>query len=94
MKILNLTDNVAKDVLAVAHSYAGIPVGGAASSLSKGTRLKEGKKRGVIGIAYITAFVVSEGISRLDIFGVEWPPWLIPEQVGRSIHALFLHVAG
>lgn len=43
MQFLNLIHNEAKDVLVVAHSYAGMPVGGAARGWSKGIRLKEGK---------------------------------------------------
>ena len=90
VQILNLIDKEAKDVLVVAHSYGGIPAGGAVSGLSKVARLKEGKQGGVIGIVYITAFVAREGTSVFDILGGEWPPYIIPDQVRRLIPATSL----
>ena len=92
VQILDLIDKEAKDVLVVAHSYGGVPASGAISGLSKVARLKEGRKGGVIGIVYITAFVALEGTCVLDILGGEWPPFIIPDKVRHSIHAISPHV--
>ncbi|KAF2734592.1 alpha/beta-hydrolase [Polyplosphaeria fusca] len=50
-----------KDVVLVAHSYGGVPASQAVEGLVKSKREKEGKKGGVVRLAYVTALVPSEG---------------------------------
>ena len=70
--LLPLIEEQGKDVLVFAHSYGGIPGGGAAAGLSKTTRLKEGKTGGVIGLVYLAAGVVKEGDTVLNTPGGEY----------------------
>ncbi|KAI9708237.1 MAG: hypothetical protein M1820_004191 [Bogoriella megaspora] len=77
--ILILLDE-GKDVLVVAHSYGGIPAGGAAKGLGKGQRKKEGKKGGVIGMVYVSAFVVPENVGLLTVMGGKHAPYVIENQ--------------
>lgn len=64
-----------KDVIVVGHSWSGIIVGGALENLSKKSREEEGKKGGVIALAYIAAFVPLEGVSLVQAFGGQVPPF-------------------
>ncbi|KAL9631338.1 MAG: hypothetical protein Q9164_005947 [Protoblastenia rupestris] len=66
-QILPLIETDKKEVIMLPHSYGGIPAGGAARGLSKKSRSKKGIKGGVIGLLYMSAFVVPEGQSLLDI---------------------------
>ncbi|KAL9083353.1 MAG: hypothetical protein Q9165_008553 [Trypethelium subeluteriae] len=69
-----------KDVLVLAHSYGGIPAGGAARGLSKAHRQKEGKKGGVIGLVYVSAFVVPGGVNLLTVMGGKHAPYVVENQ--------------
>ncbi|RDW56489.1 hypothetical protein BP5796_13130 [Coleophoma crateriformis] len=75
-----------KDIVVVAHSWSGIVVSGALEGLGKVSRETEGKKGGVVRIAYISAFVPDEGVSLIQAFGgspPEWydvkEPWVMPK---------------
>lgn len=65
--MLQLLD-AGKDVIVVPHSYGGVLGGGAAHALSKLTRAREGRATGVIGLVYVVAFPLDEGVSLLDLF--------------------------
>jgi alpha-beta hydrolase superfamily lysophospholipase len=52
-----------KDVILIAHSYGGIPATEATKGLSKAEREGEGKKGGVIRLAYLTALVPAVGMA-------------------------------
>ena len=80
-QIMHSTEADEKDIVVVCHSYGGIPGAGAAHGLSKIARAKEGKKGGVIGLIYISGFVVPEGSSLLDIMGGRHAPYLGADQV-------------
>ena len=80
-QLIPLIETESKDVVVIAHSYGGIPGGGSASGLSKSTRTREGKAGGVIGLVYMSAFVVPEGMSLLDFLGGQHAPWLRANQV-------------
>lgn len=67
------------DVVLVVHSYGGITGSGAAYGLSKSSRAKAGKKGGVVGIVYIAAFLVPQGLSMDGTIGP--PPYLLLNQV-------------
>ena len=70
-----------KDVLVLAHSYGGIPAGGAVKGLSKVQREKEGEKAGVIGLVYVSAFVVPGDVSLLTVMGGKHAPYVIENNV-------------
>lgn len=53
----------------VAHSWSGIIVSGALDGLSKGQREKEGKKGGVVKLAFLCSFVPGENVSLIDAIG-------------------------
>ncbi|KAL8990204.1 MAG: hypothetical protein Q9177_001079 [Variospora cf. flavescens] len=76
---ISLIEDGGKELLLVCHSYGGIPGGGAAFGLSKKDRLQEGKEGGVIGLVYMAAFVVPEGISLFDFLGRQHAPYVISD---------------
>lgn len=70
-----------QDVLLVMHSYAGMPTAAAAVGLSKSQRQKEGKSGGIIGLVFIGAFIVAEGLSCAGLQGGNLPPWILLDKV-------------
>lgn len=70
-----------QSVVIVCHSYGGIPGGGAAHNLSKSFREKQGKQGGVIGLIYMTSFVVPRDHSLLNYLGGQHPPYLLRNEV-------------
>lgn len=58
--------NDGKRVVMVMHSYAGHPGSGAAYGLSVEERQEAGLKGGVVGLIYMTAFMVPSGMSNVD----------------------------
>ncbi|KAL9626470.1 MAG: hypothetical protein Q9204_007275 [Flavoplaca sp. TL-2023a] len=75
---LSLMEDEGKDLLLVCHSFGGIPGGAAAHGLSKKERRQKGEKGGIIGLVYMTAFVVAEGSSVLEFLGGKHAPFLVP----------------
>ncbi|KAL8879296.1 MAG: hypothetical protein Q9198_003064 [Flavoplaca austrocitrina] len=75
---LSLMEDEGKGLLLVCHSFGGIPGGAAAHGLSKEERLQKGEKGGIIGLVYMTAFVVAEGSSVLEFLGGKHAPFLVP----------------
>jgi hypothetical protein len=64
------------DVVVVGHSWGGIIVGGSLDGLSKTEREKEGKKGGVVKLAYMCAFIPPEGLSlSMALGGGRDPSW-------------------
>ncbi|KAL9034181.1 MAG: hypothetical protein Q9214_007161 [Letrouitia sp. 1 TL-2023] len=78
-----------KDIFVLNHSYGGIPGGGAAHGLSKVALQKQGKKGGVIGLVYMSAFVVPEGLSLVEYLGGQHPPYLQKNQACGARDTLF-----
>jgi hypothetical protein len=70
-----------QDVVLVMHSYAGMPAAAAAVGLSKLERKKEGKSGGIIGLIFIGAFIVAEGLSCAGLQGGNLPPWILLDRV-------------
>jgi hypothetical protein len=68
--------NEGKDVVAVAHSFAGLPVSDAMKGLSKAEREKVGLKGGVMRLVYITAGVVEVGGFSQQPFNGQPHPWM------------------
>lgn len=56
-----------KDVIVVAHSYGGAPASESIQGLSKQARKKEGKKGGVVRLAYMSALVPEIGQGAMDV---------------------------
>lgn len=56
-----------KDVVMIAHSYAGIPVSQAAKGLSKEERGKQSKPGGLVRLAYLTCLVPPLGGTAVSI---------------------------
>jgi len=52
-----------KDVIVVMNSYAGIPGSQAVKGLVKKDRKATGKKGGVVGLVYLSSFIIAEGES-------------------------------
>ena len=64
--LLPLIDN-GQDVIMVMHSYGGMEGSGAAQGQSKKDRTAKGLKGGVVGLVYIAAFVLGEGVRVSDV---------------------------
>ena len=84
-----LIETEAKDVVVLAHSYGGIPAASASHGLSSITRKQEGKQGGILGLVYMSAFVVPEGTSLLEYLGGKHAPYLVPNEVSRKKDILF-----
>lgn len=80
-----LVEDEGKDVLLFMHSYAGMPGAAAATGLAKSQRTQEGKVGGVIGLLFLGAFVVPEGLSCAGLQGGNLPPWILLDQVGGPL---------
>ena len=76
-----LIEEQGRDVILLVHSYGSIPGAGAATGLSKSTRLQEGKAGGVMGMVFLSAVVVKEGETLLQTLGGDYPPCIIPDRV-------------
>ncbi|KAF4621943.1 hypothetical protein G7Y89_g14403 [Cudoniella acicularis] len=66
--------NEGKDVLLIGHSYSSVPISGSALGLSKSRRIREGKEGGVVGLVFMTAFLVPGGEATVFAFGGNDPP--------------------
>lgn len=58
-----------KEVVVCSHSWGGIPTTNALDGLSISERVKEGKKGGVMKLAFLCSFVVPNGTSLQGITG-------------------------
>ncbi|KAF3480140.1 uncharacterized protein GIQ15_05487 [Arthroderma uncinatum] len=72
-----LVEDEGKDVVLVMHSYAGMPGSAAAKGLSKTERSQAGKLGGILGMIFIAAFLVPEGLSCAGAQGGSLPPWIL-----------------
>ncbi|KAI1102857.1 alpha/beta-hydrolase [Jackrogersella minutella] len=63
-EVENLADD-GRDVMLIGHSYGGIPITQCTQGLTKAERQKEGKKGGIVRLAYMTALVPAPGQSGL-----------------------------
>ncbi|GAP93475.1 hypothetical protein SAMD00023353_13300020 [Rosellinia necatrix] len=62
-----------KEVILVAHSYGGMPATESTKGLSVQERLKQGKKGGLVRLAYKTVLLTNPGHSASDVLGT--PPF-------------------
>ncbi|KAL4861368.1 hypothetical protein BDV12DRAFT_69335 [Aspergillus spectabilis] len=65
-----------KQVLVVAHSYAGLVGAGAVKDLGYAQRRAARKQGGVVMLIYMAAFVANKGSSVLDLLGGNPLPWM------------------
>ncbi|KAI1089670.1 alpha/beta-hydrolase [Rostrohypoxylon terebratum] len=65
-EVADLADE-GKDVVLIGHSYGGIPVSQSTKGLTKAERQKQGKKGGIVRLAYMTALVPPLGSSSVDM---------------------------
>ena len=83
--LLPLLESQGKDVLIVAHSYGAIPGSGAAAGLSKNIRQSQGLSGGVIGIVFISGFILREGMSILDVLQRVYPAYIQRSNVSSPL---------
>ncbi|KAK2750322.1 hypothetical protein FQN57_003802 [Myotisia sp. PD_48] len=73
----SLVEDEEKNVVLVCHSYGGMPGSAAATGLSKTKRIQDGKQGGVLGLIYVGAFLVPEGVSCAGAMGGSLPDWVL-----------------
>jgi alpha-beta hydrolase superfamily lysophospholipase len=56
-----------KDVILVAHSYGGVPTTESTKGLGKAEREAQGKKGGIVRLAYMTALVPDVGVAAMGV---------------------------
>lgn len=80
------------EVLLLMHSYGGIPGAAAAKGLSISERQADGKRGGVVGLLFISAFVMNEGDSMVKP-GDEPAPWAVLDvSTAATLHAKILSI--
>ncbi|EAW12309.1 alpha/beta hydrolase [Aspergillus clavatus NRRL 1] len=84
--LLPLIEDEGRDVLLVMHSYAGMPGAAAAKGLSKTERTQGGQSGGVLGMVFIAAFLVPEGLSCAGLQGGNLPPWILLDQPSADLN--------
>jgi hypothetical protein len=62
-----------------------MPGAAAATGLTKSQRAQEGKVGGIIGLLFLGAFVVPEGLSCAGLQSGNLPPWILLDQVKRIL---------
>ncbi|KAI0841801.1 alpha/beta-hydrolase [Hypoxylon sp. FL0890] len=65
-EVASLSDE-GKDVVLIGHSYGGVPVTQSTKGLTKAERQEQGKKGGIVRLAYMTALVPAVGKSAVSI---------------------------
>ncbi|MCJ1470004.1 hypothetical protein MMC07_008649 [Pseudocyphellaria aurata] len=74
-----LIEQQGKHVVLYLHSYAGFPGSAAIRGLSQQERAAQGKKGGIIGLIYQSAFIPKEGQTLIDMLGGSYAPWQSPD---------------
>lgn len=88
----NLVQAEGRDVVVFAHSYGGMPAGGAAYGLGKSSRARRSEKGGVIGLVYMSAFIIAEGISLSESMGGHSPSYISPDNVHTYSYRALNHI--
>ncbi|KAL4939860.1 hypothetical protein BDV06DRAFT_197950 [Aspergillus oleicola] len=73
-----------RDVVVLAHSWAGIPVSSGLEGLDKTGTASRGSKGGVVKLLYIAAFLIEQGKTLVETFGGE-APWYIKDIPNNTI---------
>ncbi|PYH80657.1 hypothetical protein BO82DRAFT_355379 [Aspergillus uvarum CBS 121591] len=72
-----LIESEGREVILVMHSYAGMPGAAAAHGLSQSARQRAGQPGGVVGMIFLAAFLVPEGVSCAGLQGGRLPGWIL-----------------
>ncbi|KAI1413717.1 alpha/beta-hydrolase [Hypoxylon sp. FL1857] len=67
-EVASLADE-GKDIVLIGHSYGGVPLTQSTKGVTKVERQKQGKKGGIVRLAYMTALVPALGKSAVNILG-------------------------
>lgn len=81
----SLVEDEGKDVIVFMYSYGGMPGAAAATGLAKSQRAQEGKAGGVIGLLFLAAFLVPEGLSCWGLREGTLPPWILVDQPSANL---------
>ncbi|PYI31246.1 hypothetical protein BP00DRAFT_457112 [Aspergillus indologenus CBS 114.80] len=79
-QLRTLIESAGREVILVMHSYAGMPGAAAAATahgLSRSARQRAGQPGGVVGMIFIAAFLVPEGVSCAGLQGGRLPGWIL-----------------
>ncbi|KAL8845865.1 MAG: hypothetical protein Q9221_009002 [Calogaya cf. arnoldii] len=76
--LLPLIEEQGKDIVLYLHSYAGFPGSSAIKGFSKTERLAAGKRGGILGLIYQSAFVPRPGDTLKQMIGGSYAPWQDP----------------
>ncbi|KAL8952539.1 MAG: hypothetical protein Q9222_001569 [Ikaeria aurantiellina] len=79
-QLVTILDSEGTDIIIFAHSYGGMPAGGAALGLDKASRAQQKRSGGVLGMVYMSAFIVPEGVSLSDHLGGRSPSYIVRDQ--------------
>ena len=79
--LVPLIEKQGKEIVIVMHSYGGMPGSAAATGLGVVQRGQEGLRGGVVGLIFISGFVVGEGATVADGQGGQLPPWVTEDTV-------------
>ena len=80
--LYTLIEQQGRDVVLYLHSYAGFPGSIAIKGYSKAERLAAGKRGGIAGLIYQSAFVPKEGNTLPQMLGGQYAPWQDPNVSG------------
>lgn len=86
-----LIEQQGKDVVLYLHSYAGFPGSVAIHGLSKQERSAQGKKGGIVGLIYQSAFIPKEGDTLVKMIGGSYAPWQSPNVCAMFFFGLLSH---
>ncbi|PYI04742.1 alpha/beta-hydrolase [Aspergillus sclerotiicarbonarius CBS 121057] len=81
-----LVEEDGRDIILVMHSYAGMPGAAAALGLAKSQRLGQGQAGGVVGMVFLAAFLVPEGLSCAGLQGGNLPPWILLDKPAANLN--------
>ena len=79
--LVPLVEKEGKEVVVVMHSYGGMPGSAASTGLGKDQRAREDMPGGVVGLIFISGFVIAEGATVADAQGGKLPPWVTEDSV-------------
>ncbi|KAE8332651.1 hypothetical protein BDV39DRAFT_215728 [Aspergillus sergii] len=83
-----LVEDEGREFLLVMHSYAGMAGAAAATGgLATIVRVKQGKTCGVVGMVFIAAFLVPEGLSCATLQGGNLPAWTLLDRLLQDLPA-------
>ncbi|RAL08853.1 uncharacterized protein BO97DRAFT_408097 [Aspergillus homomorphus CBS 101889] len=85
-ELRTLVEDEGQDLVLFMHSYAGMPGASAARGLSKVERQQQGKAGGILGLIFLAAFLVPEGVSCAGFQGGDLPPWILLDNPSSQLN--------